>query len=411
MDNKRIVITGVGVIAPNGIGKENFWQALKDGRSGIKPIKRFDTSEFKCKQAGEIDNFKPADFLGDKGLRDLDRTTRLLCSAAKLAIDDAKFEVNADNTDDIGVCTGTTLSSLWKIAEFNKQVIQDGPLFTDVALFPGTVANAASSYVSIRFNIQGFNTTISNGYTSSLDALRYAKDFINFGRVKAVLVCSAESMSVANYTGFNILGFLAGLKGQEISCPFDKRRNGIILSECAAAIMLEDEEYAKRRKAQIFAQVKGISNSFDAKKLGKYNSQATGLQFCMKTALAESNFKPKDIDYISASANSVFQQDALEVNAIKRVFEKRAYEIPVSSIKSMIGESFSCAGLMQLTAGLASINNSFVPPTINYNVKDSECDLDFVPNISRKKNINNILINNMGPSGNNAVAVLSKYKS
>ena len=162
-NHKKIVITGLGVIAPNGIGKEQFWQALKEGQSGIKPISRFDTSAFKCKLAGLLFGFKPAYVLGSKGLRSLDRTTRLLCSAAKLAFDDAGLNINYRNTVDIGVCTGTTLSALCNFSEFEKGAILDGPLFTDASLFPGTVSNAASSQVSIRCNIQGFNTTISTG--------------------------------------------------------------------------------------------------------------------------------------------------------------------------------------------------------------------------------------------------------
>ena len=225
MKERRIVITGLGVIAPNGIGKEAFWEALKEGRSGIKPIKRFDTSEFKCKMAGEIQDFRPEDFLGIKGLRDLERTSRLLCSAAKLAIDDAGLTIDYKNTDDIGVCTGTTLSNLWNFAEFERGAIIDGPRFTDASLFPGVVMNAASSQVSIRFNIQGFNTTISTGYSSSIDALKYAIDFIKLRRSKTVLVGGVESLSLASYSGFYRLGFVAGLKGEEVSCPFDRRRN------------------------------------------------------------------------------------------------------------------------------------------------------------------------------------------
>ncbi|MDD5566494.1 MAG: beta-ketoacyl synthase N-terminal-like domain-containing protein, partial [Candidatus Omnitrophica bacterium] len=155
MDEKKIVITGIGVVAPNGIGKEKFWDALKEGRSGIKPISRFDTSEFKCKLAGEVSDFKPADYLGEKGLRELDRSSRFLCAAAKLAVEDAGLSITEENTDSIGVCTGTTLSSLWNLAEYDREVIKDGPLFTDTNVFVGTVVNAASSRVSIRFNIQG----------------------------------------------------------------------------------------------------------------------------------------------------------------------------------------------------------------------------------------------------------------
>lgn len=410
MNKKRIVITGLGVIAPNGIGKEQFWTALKEGQSGIKPIKRFDTSGFKSKLAGEINNFRPTDFLGFKGLKNLDRTTRLLCSAAKLAIDDAKLNINYKNTDDFGVCTGTTLSSLWNFAEFEKGAIKDGPLFTDASLFPGMVINAASSQVSIRFNIQGFNTTVSTGYSSSIDALKYAVDFIRLGRVRAVLVGAVESFALVNFIGFYRLGFFAGIKGEELSCPFDRRRNGIILSEGAAVIAIEDEEYAKNRKANIYAEVKGIGNCFDAYKMGKYNPEANGLKESIKKAITNSELGITDIDYISASANSVPEQDRLETKAIKDVFDGFAHNIPVSSIKSMIGEPFSAGGLLQIAASIGSIINGFIPPTINYKVKDSNCDLDYVVNKSRVARINNVLINNFGPGGSNASVVISKFR-
>ncbi len=409
MTKKRIVITGLGVIAPNGIGKEQFWQALKEGQSGIKPISRFDTSGFKSKLAGEIYGFKPTYFLGSKGLRNLDRTTRLLCSAAKLAIDDAGFNINNKNTDDIGVCTGTTLSSLWNFSEFDKELIKDGPLFTDVALFPGTVMNAASSQVSIRFNIQGFNTTISTGYSSSIDALRYAIDFIRMGRVKAVLVGGVESLSLANFIGFYKLGFSAGIKGEELSCPFDKRRNGIILSEGASVIVIEDEEYARQRNANIYAEVNGVGNFFDAFRMGKYDPEANGLKNSIKDAIRSSELGVDEIDYISASANSVPEQDKLETQVIKSVFGRYAYNIPVSSIKSMIGETFSAGGLFQISASIGSMYSGFIPPTINYQYADSDCDLDYVANKSRIARIRNVLINNFGPGGSNAAFILSKW--
>src|SRR4030043_817183 len=410
MNRKRIVITGIGVIAPNGIGNEQFWNALKEGRSGIKPISRFDTNGFKCKLAGEINNFNPSVFLGSKGLKNLDRTTRLLCSAAKLAIDDAKLIITYKNTDDIGVCTGTTLSSLWNIAEFDKGIITGGPLFSDASLFPGTVVNAASSQVSIRFNIQGFNTTVSTGYTSSLDALKYAVDFIRLGRIRTVLVGGVESLSLASLIGFYRLGFLAGIKGEELSCPFDKRRNGIILSEGAAVIAVEDEEYAKKRKANIYAEIKGIGNCFDAFKMGKYNPEAEGLKESMIKAIKDAGLRITDIDCINASANSVPEQDRLETNAIKDVFGRSAYNIPVSSIKSMIGEPFSAGGILQIAASVGSIVNNFIPPTINYKVKDNNCNLDYVVNKSRIARISNILINNFGPGGSSASSIISRYQ-
>jgi 3-oxoacyl-[acyl-carrier-protein] synthase II len=384
VSKRRIVISGLGVIAPNGIGKEQFWDALREGRSGIKPVRRFGTNGFKCQMAGEIESeFNPADFLGTKGLRNLERTSRLLCSAAKLAINDAGLTIDDGNTDDIGVCTATTLSNLWNFAEFDKESIHDGPLFTNVALFPGTVMNAAS--------------------------LKYAIDFLRLRRIKTVLVGGVESLSLVNYSGFYRLGYCAGINGEELSCPFDKRRNGIILSEGAAVIVIEDEESAIERGATIYAEVNGIDNSFDPYKMGKYRPDARGLKESIRGALRTTEIGVSDIDYISASANSVYEQDRLETKAIKDVFGNYAYNIPVSSIKSMIGETFSAGGLFQIAASIGSMYRGFIPPTINYELRDSECDLDYVANRSRITRINNVLVNNYGPGGSNAAFILSKW--
>jgi 3-oxoacyl-[acyl-carrier-protein] synthase II len=295
------------------------------------------------------------------------------------------------------------------MTEFDKGIIKDGPLFSDASLFPGTVSNAASSQVSIRFNIQGVNTTISTGFSSSIDALMYAIDFIRLGRVKAVLVGGVESISLANFIGFYNLGFFAGIKGEELSCPFDKRRNGIVLSEGASVIVIEDEEYAQERNANIYAEVNGIGNCFDAFRIGKYHPDASGLKQSIKKAIKSSELEITDIDYISASANSVREQDRLETNAIKSVFGRYAYNIPVSAIKSMIGEPFSAGGLFQIASSIGSIVNGFIPPTINYKTKDDDCDLDYVANKSRIVRINNVLINNFGPGGSNAAFILSKW--
>lgn len=410
MDDTRIVITGIGVIAPNSIGKEQFWDALKNGRSGIKPISRFDTADFKCKLAGEVSDFKPADYLGEKGLRELDRSSRFLCSAAKLAIADAGLSITEENTDEFGVCTGTTLSSLWNIAEYDREVIKDGPLFTDAGVFAGTVANAASSRVSILLNIQGFNATISTGYTSSIEAIRYAVNFIQAGRVKAVLVGGVESISLASFTGFYRLGFLAGIKGQEVCCPFDKRRNGIILGEGAGIVVLENERYARQRKATIYAEVKGAASFFDAYKLGKYQPQGKGLLQSIRKTLSISRLKPEQLDCIQASANSVKEHDRIETKVLREVFGEQADKIPVTAVKSMLGESFSAAGLFQIISSLGNIKEGFVPAVANYKEKDPDCDLRYVTKTLRPHQVSNVLISNFGPGGNNAALLLSKYQ-
>jgi 3-oxoacyl-[acyl-carrier-protein] synthase II len=410
MTKTGVVITGVGVVAPNGIGKESYWESLREGRSGIKPITIFETAFFKAKQSGECTEFNAEEFLGSKGLRNLDRSTKLVCSAAKLALDDARLNITEENTNDIGVVTATTLSVIWNISEFTKEAADEGPQFVNPAMFPGTTINSPSSQVSIKFNIKGFNTTVSTGYSASLDALKYAVDFIKLGRTKVVLVAGVESLFFQSFVGFYKLGFLAGIKGEEISCPFDKRRNGIIIGEGAGVLVIEDENYARSRNAKIYARIKAVESLFDPFRSGKYNPRATGLKKSISEALKNSEVDKNEIDYICAAANSVYNQDLLETKVIKEVFASQAQNIPVSSIKSMIGEAVSAAGVLQIVASIGAMENNFVPPTINYKEKDPECDLDYVANTAIEKKINSVLINNFGPGGNNAAAVISKYQ-
>ena len=409
MNRRRAVITGIGVISPNAIGKDKFWQALKEGRSGIKPITVFDPALLKTKLGGEVLNFKPEEFLGDKGLRNLNRSALLVCSASKLALEDSGLLITEENTDQIGVVTATTLSAVFNIAALGKEMFQDGPGLVNPAMFPGTTINSPSSQISIRHNIKGFNTTISTGYSASLDALKYAIDFINLGRAKAVLVAATEGLTFENYIGFYKIGFLAGLNGEEVSCPFDKRRNGIILAEAAAVLVVEEEEYARNRGVDIYAEILATESLFDAYRAGKYHPRLEGLRQCMTRAMKTAELHKEDISYISASANSVIQQDKLETEAIKEILGVYSESIPVSAIKSMVGESVSATGLLQVAAACGSIKHGFIPPTINYSQKDPDCDLDYVPNESRQQRIENVLVNNFGPGGNNAVAIISKY--
>jgi len=409
MKQNKIVITGVGVVAPNAVGKVNFWEALKSGANGIKPITLFDTTPYKIKLAGEATEFDPAAILGQKGLRDIDRTTKLLCSSAKLALDDAKLVIDSSNTDKIGVCTGTTLSSLENLTEFNRQVIKDGPLFTDVGLFPGTVINAASSHVSIKFNIQGFNSTISNGFTSSLDALKYAVDFIKFGKADVVLLGAVESLSLTSFCGLLKLGALSGINGPEMSCPFDKRRNGMILAEGAAVLILERESHAINRSANIYGEVKAVANYFCAKKTISGQIDSQDISNCMNTVIRSADVLPREIDFISAAANSTSSQDEIEICAIKEVFKNTERSIPVTSIKSMIGETFSASGALQIAAAIGSIKNNFIAPTINFKESDIDGCLDFVSNTTKQAKIEKALINNFGPYGNCAAAIITSY--
>ena len=412
MSRPRIVITGLGILTCIGKGKDEYWNALKEGKSNFHPATLFPTTEFPVNMAGEISDFDPTVYMGQKGLRSLDRATKLLVSASKLAVKDSGLIITDYNTDDVGVSVGTTFGSLQSIYDFDRITLTEGPRYTNPAHFPNTVINSPASQVSIWNNIQGFNTTISTGFTSSIDAMSYAYDFIERKDIKVVYTGSVEEMCEPLYIGFNLVKYLSGSKEGEsyISCPFDKRRNGITLGEGACLMAFEDLEHAKKRKANILAEVLGFGYYFDPFKIHKFNPSGKGMIGAMRDTLETAEVDIKDIDYICANANSTQAADKIETKAIKEVFGKRAYDIPVSAVKSMTGECYSASGSFAVAAGIGALVNDFIPPTVNYQEKDPDCDLDYVPNKSRSAKLDKILVNSFAPSGNNSCMILGRYK-
>ncbi len=409
---KRIVITGAGILACNGKGKEEFWRSLKEGKVGYHPVTLFDASQFLTNIAGEISDFDASIYLGPKKLRLMDRSSRLVVCAGRLCIQDSKFIITEENTDSVAVSVGTTLGSIKSIAEFDEVTLREGPRYVNPGLFPNTVINAPASQISIWHNIQGFNSTISTGFTSSIDAMLYAGDLIEDGRVKLVYSGGVEEMCIQTFLGFHSLKFLSGSKPGEqfVNCPFDRRRNGITFGEGAAIVAMEEYEQALNRGAQIMAEIAGFGNSYDPFRINKYNPRGAGLKRAMHFALEAAQLEPKDIDYICANANSTLAADKIETEAIKEVFGEYAYKIPVSSIKSMTGECFSVSAAFAVVASLGAITQDFIPPTVNYQEKDPACDLDYVPNFSRPAHLKNVLIVSFGPSGHNTCMVLRRFE-
>ena len=412
--NKRIVITGLGILSSVGIGKNEFWESLKGGISGIRPVTLFDTANLRSKLAGEIKDFDPEAILGTKGLRNFDRSTKLVLSASKLALDDAHITqpISEDQTDIFGVSLGSTMGSVWSISEFDKEGLREGPRSVNPALFPNTVINAPASQISIRFNIQGFNSTVSTGFCASLDAVYYAMNMIELYEYKAVLTGGVEELCEQTYKGFYKIGHLAGSRTgkEEINCPFDKRRNGIVLGEGACIFILEELEHARSRNAHIYSEVLGYGTSFDPKSKNIYSPRAEGATRAIKLCLEDSGLKAEDIDYISATADSTLDCDAMETTAVKNVFGERAKKIPISSIKSMMGETFSASGAMNLAGSLGVFEYAFIPPTINYEKPDRRCDLDYVANEGRKAKVQKVLIDSFSPTGVNSSLAIGRYK-
>ncbi|MDD5432112.1 MAG: beta-ketoacyl-[acyl-carrier-protein] synthase family protein [Candidatus Omnitrophica bacterium] len=411
MDNLRVVVTGLGVISPNSApGRDSFKEAVFGGFSGIKPISLFDTSSFNSKLAGEIKDFDPGLILGREGLRVLDRSAKLLCCATQLALEDAKFKIDEENCRDVGIAIGNTLGSVQGICDFDKVAINEGPQYVNPSFFPNTVINAQVSQTSIKFKIKGFNVTISNGFSSGIDSIAYAANFIRSGRKSVVLAGGVEELSLHNFLGFYKTGLLSKQNqgAVELSCPFDKRRNGVIFSEGAVVLVLESLESALRRKAVIYAEIKGSASFFNTLSSGRCEVSGDSLKKAMRLAINKSGIDSNDVDCVMAGANSTQEFDKYEADSINDVFGKNSL-VKVSAIKSMLGESFSASGAFQSACALLAIENQMVPPTINYQEKDSLCDLGIVSDKAVECSLNNVLVNAFGPNSGNSSLIISKY--
>ncbi len=363
MDKKRIVITGVGVVAPNGIGKEEFWKNCFAGVSGIKPITLFDVSKYRCRWAGEISNFQPEKYLGPKGLRNLDRTTLLALVAAKLAIDDAKLEITDENRNDIGVVLGSTMGSVHSISEFDKEGLREGPRFVNPAKFPNTVINSPASQVAIRFGLRGLNATISTGFTASLDAIGYALDMLRFGRAKVLLVGGVEELCIQTFLGFYKLGLLTTSQNGSppVYAPFGSHQCGTLLGEGAVFFVVEPLDGAQHRGAPVYAELLGYGTCFEPDALYRYDPKAKGPIIAIRQSLEDAGVWQEEIGLFSACANSTRLFDGTEGTAIEAVFGPGGESIPRTATKSLVGESFSAGAALQLAAALGVLTQQRLP--------------------------------------------------
>lgn len=409
MSKQRIVITGLGIISPLGFGKELFWNSLIKGKSGIKQITNFDTSEFESKKGGEIVGFEPREYLKRKSIRNLDKITCFAISAAHLALEDAKLEINDTNSEKAGIILGTMYSGWASIIKFQKDRIQEGPKRLNPMLFPNTVLNAPASQISIEFGARCFNTTLSTGFSSGTDAIGLGFNYLRQKKADFVLAGGAEDLNEWVYGNFSLLGCLSGSNGKEECRPFDVRRNGLVLGEGAGMLVLETLEHAERRGANIYAEIIGYGATNDASVNPFMTNSIESPAKAMKMALEDAKISPLEVDYINAEGNSTLEGDKMETKAIHQVFEEYAHKIPISSIKPMIGHSLGAAGAFDISTSALAVKNDVIPPTINYQESDPECDLNYVPNCTQKKKVEIALSNSFGLGGNNASLVIKKY--
>jgi len=408
---RRTVVTGIGVVAPNAIGKKPFWKALTEGKSGIKSITRFDVSSYTTQIAGEIQDFDPTEYMSPKDVRRTSLATQFAIAAAKMAISDTQLQF--EDKDRLGVVMGVSSSATDVIEAYHSVFMEKGVSRVNPFGITAILPSAAANNIAITFGCRGTVITISTSCAAGADAIGYAFRDISLGKDDVIIAGGTESQ----ITPFGLAMFVAprimSMRNDDpegASRPFDRTRDGGILSEGAGILILEELEHALNRGAHIYAELLGYASRADGVASPEPGMPDTGIQRSMSMALDDAEVSPDEIDYICAHGPSdVF--DRVETIAIKKVLGRHAHEIPVSSIKSMIGNPLSAAGPLQLIASIMVFERGIIPPTINFEYPDVDCDLDYVPKKAKKSdNINTILINSHGFGGVNSSIIIRKYK-
>ncbi|MBZ4687144.1 MAG: fabF [Clostridiales bacterium] len=408
----RVVVTGMGVISPVGIGLENFWQSLVEGKSGVGPITHFDASELSTRIAAEVKDFDAKDYIDRKEAKRMDRFTQFAVAAAKMASQDAGLEMEKLNSDRVGVVLGTGIGG---IDTFEKQhkVLQDkGPGRVSPFFVPMMIANMAAGHISINLGAKGPNYTVITACASGTNAIGEAFKLLQRGDADVVITGGTEAaITPMSFSGFCSMKALSthNDEPQKASRPFDKNRDGFVMGEGSGILILETLEHAKKRGASIYAEIVGYGATADAYHITAPAPEGEGGARAMSNALKDAGLNPSDIDYINAHGTSTPLNDKFETAAIKKVFGDNAKKVAISSTKSMIGHLLGAAGAVELITSILTINKGIITPTINYEERDPECDLDYVPNEAREANVNYALSNSLGFGGHNATLIVKKF--
>jgi len=400
---RRVVITGLGVISSIGIGWKEFWDSLLQGRSGISPISSFDTTHHFTHNGGEVKNFKPGEFMSKDRIDTLSRASQFALAATKLAVEDAGLAAEDFSALNAGTCIGTTMGSVQTVEEIDEILVSEKNNNIPWNLICQTPTHSTSSTISAEYNIQGPSLMFSTACAAGNYAIGCGFDLIRSRRADLILAGGVEPLSKVAFTGFNQFSAVA----PEKCCPFDKDRKGMIVAEGAGILVVESLKTALERNASIYAEILGYGLSCDAHHMT--TPMVEGIADCMKKAIKEAGISVKDIDYISAHGTGTIKNDRTECAAIKEVLGPRFRDIPVSSIKSMLGHTMGAASALEAIACVLAIKNDVIPPTINYDTPDPECDIDCVPRKARQHINNTVLNNSYAFGGNNASLVLKKY--
>jgi len=410
---RRVVVTGVGLVTPVGIGKEETWQAICGGKSGIDYIKKFDATGFRSQIAGEVKGFKPEAFLDPKEIKRTDLFVQYALAATKMALEDANFAVNNGNAERTGVIIGTGLGGLVTLEKNHKILLEKGQDKVSPFLIPMMIANMAPGQIAIFFGAKGPNTCVVTACASGTHAVGEAFKLIQQGYADAMITGGTEAtitpLALSGFCNMKALSFYND-DPKKASRPFDKNRDGFVMAEGAGILLLEELEHAKKRGANIYCEVVGYGLNGDAYHITAPSPGGEGAVQCMKMALEDAKVAPDEVDYINAHGTSTPYNDLCETIAIKKVFKDHSKRIMVSSTKSMTGHALGAAGGMEAIFTALTIKTGVIPPTINYEYPDPECDLDYVPNQAREKKVKFALSNSFGFGGTNACLVFKRFE-
>ncbi len=414
MNDRRVVITGIGVLSPIGNDLETFWKNCREGVSGIGLITAFDTERYDCKIAGEVKDFQPTQFYKNpKDVKRSDRYTQLSVAAAKMAIQQAGVDPAKLNLERIGVIVGSGIGGLRTLEDQHTVLIQKGPERISPFLIPMLISNIASGIISMEYGFGGPNIAIVTACATANNNIGEAWRMIKFGDADAFLAGGSEAAVVPlGLSGFANMRALS-LRNDDptrASRPFDRGRDGFVLGEGAGVVFMEELEHAKARGAEILCELTGYGLSADAYHLTSPLPEGEGASRCMGMALKHAKTNVTDVDYVNAHGTSTPVGDVCETKAIKRLFGEHAKSVPVSSTKSMTGHLLGAAGGVELAACIMAIRDKVIPPTINLEDPDPECDLDYTPNVAREADVKIAVSNSFGFGGHNSTVVVSRFE-
>jgi len=408
----RVVITGMGAITPIGNNVKTFWENIKKGKCGIDFIKAFDTSEFKVKIAAEIKNFNPADVLDPKELKRMDKFTQMGIVAANEAVDDARLSNESDSRENWGIILGTGIGGFTTIEKENRKIIEKGPGRVSPFFIPMALCNIAAANIAIKFGIKGICDTVITACASGTSAIGNAYRVLQQNQADLIIAGGSEAaMTPLALAGFTSMGALCTHnKAEQASIPFDIRRTGFVMGEGAGIMILETLKHAQKRGANIYAEVVGYGATCDAYHITAPAPGGNGGARAMKMAINDSGINKEQISYINAHGTGTPYNDKSETEAIKTVFGEKAYDIPISSTKSMTGHMLGASGAAEAIVCIKAMQESFIPPTIGLQEQDPECDLDYVPLQGRNQNLQYTISNSFGFGGQNASILLKKWE-